>query len=185
MAPSRKTSKFEQLQSEVVVIGGGGSGLAAAVAAAEKGAKVIVVEKQGAPGGNSSLAAGLFATETRLQERLSLFVRTDEAFKFVMDYSHLEIDPRIVRAFLDKTGDTIRWLEEKGIEFDGGTLFYGDTLLPVFHCPVGGDGRSRHNKNAGQAWLRTGRTYLCRHPGHKNSEGQERKGDRRSGGNEG
>jgi fumarate reductase flavoprotein subunit len=129
-----------RLETEIVIIGGGGAGLTAAVAAAENGAKVVVLEKEGSPGGNGSLTTGLFATETRLQERMSLFVRTDDAFKFVMDYSHLEIDPRIVRAFLDKSGDTIRWLEEKGIEFDGSTLFYGDTQLSVFHCPVGGMG---------------------------------------------
>lgn len=130
----------KHLETDIVVVGGGGAGLTAAVAAAENGAKVIVLEKEESPGGNGSLTTGLFATETRLQERMSLFVRTDDAFKFVMDYSHLEIDARIVRTFLDKSGDTIRWLEEKGIEFDGATLFYGDTQLPVFHCPVGGMG---------------------------------------------
>jgi fumarate reductase flavoprotein subunit len=140
MKSDRKASSTQQLQTDVVVVGGGGAGLAAAVAAAEKGAKVIVLEKLKNMGGNGSLTSGLFATETRLQARVGLFVRTDDAFKFVMDYSHLEIDPRIMRAFLDKSGDTIRWLEEKGIEFDGATLFYGDTLLPVFHCPVGGMG---------------------------------------------
>jgi fumarate reductase flavoprotein subunit len=140
MARSGKVSSTEDLKADVAVIGGGGAGLAAAVAAAEEGAKVIILEKLGVMGGNGSMTTGLFATETRLQERLSLFVRTDDAFKLVMDYSHLEIDPRIMRAFLEKSGDTIRWLEEKGIEFDGATLFFGDAPLPVFHCPVGGTG---------------------------------------------
>lgn len=136
----RKTSDTEELQSEIVIIGGGGSGLAAAVAAAENGAKVILLEKRRAPGGNSALAQGLFGTETRVQEQMRLFVRRDEAFKIVMDYSHLEIDPRIIRAFLDKSGDTIRWLEEKGIEFDGTLLINIHHVLPVYHSPKKGRG---------------------------------------------
>lgn len=62
------TRHTERLHSEIVIIGGGGSGLAAAVAAAEKGANVILIEKQGAPGGNSALAIGLFGTESRIQK---------------------------------------------------------------------------------------------------------------------
>ncbi len=138
----RKVTNTEQLECEVVIIGGGGSGLTAAVAAAEKGAGVIVLEKQETPGGNAALATGLFATETKVQERLRLLVSTDDVFRFVMNYSHLEIDPRIMRAFLYKASDTIQWLEKKGIEFDGSVLFYADTALPVYHCPVGGHGGS-------------------------------------------
>jgi fumarate reductase flavoprotein subunit len=42
----------------------------------------------------------------------------DEYFKIAMEYSNYTINPRIIRAFIDKSGDTIRWLEEKGIEFE-------------------------------------------------------------------
>jgi fumarate reductase flavoprotein subunit len=140
MGESRKIWNIEKLETDIVIIGGGGSGLAAAVAAAEKGAKVIVVEKRKAPGGNSALACGLFATESRIQKDMRVFVATDDAFKIMMNYSRLEIDPRIIRAFLDKSGDTIRWLEEKGIEFDNTTLLYDDRLLHVWHCPKGGHG---------------------------------------------
>jgi fumarate reductase flavoprotein subunit len=135
-----RTSKTEELQGEIVIIGGGGSGVAAAVAAAENGAKVIVIEKRGILGGNSAMARGLFATETRVQEQMRLFVTKDEVFKVIMSYSRLEIDPRIIRAFLDKSGDTIRWLEEKGIEFDGTSLLYYNDVLPVWHCPKQGAG---------------------------------------------
>jgi fumarate reductase flavoprotein subunit len=38
-------------------------------------------------------------------------------FKRAMSWSHLKADPRIVRAFIDKSGDTIRWLEAKGLYF--------------------------------------------------------------------
>ena len=140
MRDDRKTLNSGQLKSDIVVMGGGGSGLAAAVAAAEMGAKVIVVEKRKAPGGNSALASGICATESQMQRDMRLFVSTDRAFKMVMEYSRLEVDPRIVRAFLDKSADTVQWLEEKGVKFDSTALLYDDHDLPVWHCPIGGRG---------------------------------------------
>ena len=115
---SRNSSGSKKLFCDIVVVGGGGSGLAAAVAAAEKGAQVVVVEKRKALGGNTALASGICATESRIQADMRLFVSTDHAFKKVMEYSRLEVDPRIVRAFLNKSGDTVQWLEEKGVRFD-------------------------------------------------------------------
>jgi fumarate reductase flavoprotein subunit len=137
MDSSGKTAKAEELNCEIAIVGGGGSGLAAAVAAAEKGVKVIVLEKRKVVGGNSALATGLFGTATRLQERMRLFLTADEVFKSYMEYSRLEVDPRIFRAFLNKSGDTIHWLEEKGVEFDGAGLFFNRNhkhILPVYHA---------------------------------------------------
>jgi NADPH-dependent 2,4-dienoyl-CoA reductase/sulfur reductase-like enzyme len=50
-----------QQRADVIVIGGGMAGCAAALEAAERGASVIVLEKANRLGGNSLLAAGLFA----------------------------------------------------------------------------------------------------------------------------
>jgi fumarate reductase flavoprotein subunit len=35
----------------------------------------------------------------------------------MMAWSHLKADPRIVRAFIDKSGDTVAWLERMGVYF--------------------------------------------------------------------
>lgn len=118
---SQGTVRIERLEADLVVMGGGGAGLAAALAAAEKGASVIVLEKRGAPGGNSTLAWGLFAAESPTQKRKAINVRRDDCFKTAMDWAHWKINPRIVRAFIDRSGDTIRWLEEKGISFTCGS----------------------------------------------------------------
>jgi fumarate reductase flavoprotein subunit len=112
-----KSNNVEKLEADVVVIGGGGTGLAAALAAAEKGARVILVEKRNAIGGNSLFPAGLFAAESPAHRRMSIAALKDDAFKIAMDYSHWSINPRILRAFLDKSGDTICWLESKGLAF--------------------------------------------------------------------
>ena len=105
------------IESDIVVIGGGGAGLAASVAAAELGAQVTILEKQRTLGGNTALAGGLAATESPVQEREGIDVKSDDIFRICMDFSHWEVNPRIVRAWLNKSGDTIRWLEEKGVDF--------------------------------------------------------------------
>lgn len=106
---SHRITKAKGLKADIVIIGGGGAGLAAALVAAEKGAKVIVLEKRGL-GGSSALAFGIFAVDSPAQQ--------DECFKIAMDWAHWRINPRIVRTFIDKSGDTVRWLKEKGLEFE-------------------------------------------------------------------
>ena len=108
----------QDLQAKLVVIGGGGAGLAAALAAAEKGLNpVIVLEKRGGVGGTSALASGPFAAESPAQRRQAIIAPKDELFKRAMSWAHLQVNPRIVRAFIDKSGDTIAWLEKMGLFF--------------------------------------------------------------------
>lgn len=122
-------------QAELVVIGGGGAGLAAAVAAAEKGASVIVLEKRGL-GGNSALAFGIFAAESPAQRRAMIDCRKDDCFRLAMDFAHWKVNPRIIRAFIDKSGNTIQWLEEKGLEFTC-IPFYPNQVPVTWHVPRG------------------------------------------------
>ena len=130
---SNQISKGEKHETDIVVIGGGGCGMAAAVAAAEKGAKVTLLEKKGAPGGNTVFGVGLFAAESPAQRRLSIDITKDDAFKMAMDYSHWKINPRIFRAFVEKSGDTIRWLEEKGLKFTNIPHVFPSLNLRTWH----------------------------------------------------
>jgi fumarate reductase flavoprotein subunit len=132
-----ETAKDKDLKAELVIIGGGGAGLAAAVAAAEDGASdVIVLEKRGVTGGNTSLSMGPFAADSPAQKRAAIEFRRDELFKIAMNWAHWKTNPRIVRAFIDKSGDTIRWLEDKGIEFRCMPLYPNQSPL-VWHMPKG------------------------------------------------
>jgi len=133
---SRGRAKGRNLEAELVILGGGGAGLSAAVEAAEKGAtSIIVVEKRHSLGGNSALAGGLFACESPVQMRERIIADRDYLFKKAMEWAHWSrIDPGILRAFINKSGDTIRWLEDKGLEFDLIRL-YPDQNPPVQHNP--------------------------------------------------
>jgi fumarate reductase flavoprotein subunit len=131
---SGQISKTENLETDIVVVGGGGTGLAAAVAAAEKGAKVVLLEKRGAPGGNSALAVGLLAADSPVQKRMSISAPKDEVFQAAMDFSHWKINPRIFRAFVEKSGNTIQWLEDKGLKFNQVPSMYPGQPIRTWHC---------------------------------------------------
>ncbi len=112
------TSSKQPAVPRMVVVGGGGAGMAAAVAAAELGVKhVTVLEKRGATGGTSAMASGIFGAESPAQKRQAIIAPKDELFRRMMAWSHLKADPRIVRAFVDKSGDTVAWLERMGVYF--------------------------------------------------------------------
>jgi fumarate reductase flavoprotein subunit len=123
--------------SDVVVVGCGGAGIAAAIAARERNVEVLVLEKLGAPGGNSVFPAGPFAVESPVQKRLDIDASRDIFFKQAMEYSHWRLDPKLVRTWIDRTGDTISWLEEKGVEFTGLRLLYPTQKVPVWHMIKG------------------------------------------------
>ncbi len=127
----------------MVIIGGGGAGLAAAVAAAEKGAKnIILLEKRGATGGNTAMSSGLFAAESPTQKRAAIDARREVFFKILVEFAHWKVNPRLVRAFIDKSADTIRWLEGKGLVFD---------VFPMYPNQIATWHQARGNRGAEMA----------------------------------
>ena len=153
MKPDEK-SNIRDLKTQVVIVGGGGAGMAAAVAATEMGAEVILLERRRSFGGNSAQAGGIFAAESHLQRRKRLDVRREICFREAMNYSHNRINPRIFRAFLNKSADTIKWLEKMGLEFYDVPPYFPGQVLISWHCPKAG-GRAiintliRHCKSLG------------------------------------
>ncbi len=135
---AQKSSPAGQHRADIVIIGGGGAGLAAALAAAEKGCRnIIILEKAGAPGGSTAMAHDIFAAESPVQVRMGQDARRDDFFKIAMNWAHWsKVNPWIVRAFIDKSGDTIRWLEEKGVKFEL-TQFYPNQVPRVRHTVQG------------------------------------------------
>ncbi len=108
---------MKQVTADVAIIAGGPAGLAAAVAAAENGVSVVVFEKSSVTGGCGNMAMGPFGVESRLQKKQIIGLTREEAFKIHMEYNHWIPDARLVRAFIDKSGSTIDWLEDMGVEF--------------------------------------------------------------------
>jgi fumarate reductase flavoprotein subunit len=122
------------MKADLVVIGGGGAGIPAAVAAAEAGvSNIIVLEKRRVPGGNAAGLRAIFAVESRVQKRQGIVARGDDAFKEAMSHAHWKTNPRLVRTLVDKSGDTVDWLESHGVKFTRVILHYPNQFPPVYH----------------------------------------------------
>lgn len=123
---------------DVVCVGGGGSGLAAAGAAAEAGARVLVLEKRGALGGNANMATGLFGSDSPVQERLNIVARSELYVRLAAEYAHWRVNLPLVRSFVERSGDTIAWLERLGVTFPWVTPLFETTVAPTWHVAEGG-----------------------------------------------
>jgi fumarate reductase flavoprotein subunit len=132
----------KNLNAELVVVGGGGAGLAAALAAAENGCKsILVLEKSGSAAGSTAMAHDVFGAESPVQKRQGIDASKDELFKTAMEWAHwTKINPRIVRAFIDKSGDTIGWLEKMGLSFE--LIQYYPNQVPLVRHSVKGHGNA-------------------------------------------
>lgn len=103
------------IQTDIAIAGAGAAGLAAAIGAAEKGARVAVFEKGATTGGAASMGMGPFAVESKLQRMRNIGLTREQAFKVFMEYTHWRVDARLVSAYINKSADTIDWLEDMGV----------------------------------------------------------------------
>lgn len=120
-------------RTELLVIGGGAAGIAGAAAAVEKGMKVTVVEPKKHPGGNGVFPRGIFAVDSIIQRHRLIFADVDEVFRKTMLDTHWKTDGRILRALLEKSGDTISWLMKKGVPICDVVHHMPNQTPEVFH----------------------------------------------------
>lgn len=107
----------EEATVDVVVVGAGGSGTGAALAAAEAGAKVMIVEKLGSVGGNSKLASGFFAINSKWQQEEGLELDVDVAINRLLEFNNYLSNGPLTRAIVEKAADTVQWLDDYGMKF--------------------------------------------------------------------
>ncbi|MGV0168410.1 FAD-dependent oxidoreductase [Furfurilactobacillus sp. WILCCON 0119] len=104
---------------DVVVVGTGASGTSAAVTAAQRGAKVLLLEKGRNTGGSSNYTEGLFAVDSYLQREQHINVSKTAVLKEEVTYSKFRADSRIWRNYIDQSADTVEWLKDQGVEYEG------------------------------------------------------------------
>ena len=128
------------MAADVVVVGCGGSGISAAVSAFERGAqRVVIIEKQKRAGGNAVMARGLFGCESSVLRRAMIKSDKDEIFTNAMAWHHhTRVNGRLIRAWINQSGETIDWLQKRDVEFEVGTtqrMTYD--IAPHWHCVKG------------------------------------------------
>ncbi len=107
----------KQFETDVVVVAAGLSGLAAAISAAENGASVICLEKAANTGGAANMGMGPCAANSPVQRANMINLTAGELFRRHMFYTHYQVDAKLVKAYYDKSGDTIQWLMDMGVQF--------------------------------------------------------------------
>jgi fumarate reductase flavoprotein subunit len=117
------------LSCDIVVVGGGASGSAAAVRAAETGAKVIVVEKKPVLGGHGRLAGGLLSTYSRFQKALGMPDKTNDYIEKAYKNNKYTLNPAIFRRYIGKTGSTLEWLADHGLDMENSRWVMGAVLM--------------------------------------------------------
>nr|WP_024835228.1 FAD-dependent oxidoreductase [Clostridium sp. 12(A)] len=115
---------MKEYEAQVGVIAAGPSGLAAAVQAAQLGASVVVLEKSAAVGGAANMGMGPLGIGTSYQKRQMIDISVEKAFNMFMDYTHYNVDARLVKRYFAQSGETIQWLEDMGVEFEGAFRYF-------------------------------------------------------------
>lgn len=110
---------MKKLETDVIVVAAGLSGLAASIAAAENGARVMTFEKSTTTGGAANMGMGPLGVGSRIQREHMISLTPGEAFRKHMYFTHYRVDARMVRDYYFKSGDTIDWLMDMGVEFVG------------------------------------------------------------------
>lgn len=107
----------ETLHSDVVVVGAGAGGAVAAVSAVENGLKTVLLEKNGYTGGAGNFMEGSFAVESPLQKAKGIKLTPIEAFNNMAQYHHWRINAPLLKKFVDKSGETIQWVDDHGVHW--------------------------------------------------------------------
>lgn len=110
---------MKKLETDVIVVAAGLSGLAASIAAAENGVRVMTFEKSNTTGGAANMGMGPLGVGSRIQREHMISLTPGEAFRKHMYFTHYRVDARMVRDYYYKSGDTIDWLMDMGVEFVG------------------------------------------------------------------
>lgn len=157
-------------ETDVVVVGAGGSGIAAALAVVENGGRAVVVEKKPHAGGTTNWVEGTYAVASDMQRGHNVKVTRHEGFTELMEYSHWRANAPLVRAIVNRSGETIAWLEQMGVEFveptsdivGGARVWhllkgFGNVMMQVLVARAEAQGVTIHYRTAATKILREGK----------------------------
>lgn len=159
---------MKEYEAQIGVIAAGPSGLSAAVQAASMGARVIVLEKTAAVGGAANMGMGPLGIGTRYQKEQMIDISVEKAFHMFMDYTHYNVDARLIKRYFAQSAETIEWLEDMGVEFEGAFRYFPQSEA-TWHIVktdqgIGPRAASFMNRALYRRALELGVTVLLEHP---------------------
>jgi fumarate reductase flavoprotein subunit len=158
----------KEYKASVCVIAAGPSGLSAAVQAAQLGSDVIVLEKAAAVGGAANMGMGPLGIGTKYQKAQMIDITVEKAFNMFMDYTHYNVDGRLIKRYFTQSAETIEWLEDMGVEFEGAYRYFPQSEA-TWHIVktdkgIGPRAASFMNRALYETALELGVKFLLSHP---------------------
>lgn len=124
----------------LLVVGAGGAGLSAAIEAADNGTEnILLVEQMLTIGGVSFLSEGMIAGyDTKIAKKLGVEVSKEDMYDCVMGNAKYRLDPELTSITVEKSGETVDWLDETiGVPFKD-EIMVGYGPLQMMHLMDGG-----------------------------------------------
>jgi len=150
---------------DLVIVGAGAGGLTAAVSAQEKGLSTVLLEKKPAVGGTGNFMEGTYAVESFMQKEAGVKLTKQQAFNEVMSYHHWKSNPRLVKAIIDQSAETIKWIWDHGVHFEEVKTAWLNKPNKTWHIfPESG---SNYIKAMVNIYTSKGGTLLTETPGKK------------------
>ena len=110
--------------TDVAIIGAGAAGIPAAIEAAQAGVKVDVFEASDHAGGSCNGGNGVFAVESKMQKAKQYTYTKEEILRYWMEYTHNNVDLRLVSEFINRSAETVDWLVGYGVELTDLIAYY-------------------------------------------------------------
>ena len=107
------------VDTEIVIVGGGLSGVAAAAKAVELGKKPVLLEKTAILGGAGNFPEGSLGLGTKYQKEHGITWDIQKNIDRFLDFNHYRTNPAVIRQLIGKSGETIDWVVDKGVEIRG------------------------------------------------------------------
>lgn len=93
---------------------------------------MTVMEKSSVIGGAANMGMGPLGIGTRYQKKQMIDISVEKAFNMFMDYTHYQVDARLVKRYFEQSAETIEWLENMGVEFEGAFRYFPQSE-PTWH----------------------------------------------------
>ncbi len=113
-----------KITTDVAIIGAGAAGIPAAIEAAQRGVKVDVFESSDHTGGACNGGNGVFAVESKMQRQKQYTYTREQILRYWMEYTHNNVDLRLVSEFINRSADTVEWLQSYGVELNDLIAYY-------------------------------------------------------------